>query len=91
MADEEVPAVRPQVMPVFMGAPWAQRYGGPGSELSLQDWRTQTDYLAGLQGLSDQQKMQFVLGSLEGEAKREVLAVPGTAQVTAKAIFDFLT
>lgn len=90
MADEEVAAVRPQVMPVFMGAPWAQRYGGPGSELHLQDWKTQTEYLAGLQGLSDAQKTQFVLGSLEGEAKREVLAAPGAARATAKAIFDFL-
>lgn len=91
MADEEVVAARPQVMPVFMGAPWAQRYGGPGSELPLQDWKTQTEYLAGLQGLSDVQKTQFVLGSLEGEAKREVLAAPSTARATAKAIFDFLT
>ena len=90
MADEEVRAVRPQVMPVFMGAPWAQRYGGPGSELSLPDWKTQMEYLASLQGLSDTQKTQFVLGSLEGEARREVLAAPSAARATAKALFDFL-
>ncbi len=52
MADEDLPAARPQVMPIFMGAPWAQRYGGPGSELSLSEWRAQVEYLAGLQGLS---------------------------------------
>lgn len=69
MADEVPPAGRTQVMPVFMGAPWAQRYGGPGSELGLQEWKTQITYLAGLQGLSDPQKIQFALGSLEGEAK----------------------
>jgi hypothetical protein len=91
MADEEAPAARPQVMPVFMGAPWAQRYGGPGSELGLQDWKAQTEYLAGLQGLNGQQKVQFVLGSLEGEAKREVLAASGTVRATAGAIFEFLT
>lgn len=94
MADEEapaVPAVRPQVMPVFMGAPWAQRFGGPGSELSLQEWKTQTEYLAGLQGLSEQQKLQFVLGSLKGDTKREVQATPGASLANAKAVFDFLT
>lgn len=64
---------RPQVMPVFMGAPWAQRFGGPGSELSLHEWKTQTEYLAGLQGLSEQQKLQFVLGSLEGRGRSKPL------------------
>ncbi|KAG1945839.1 interleukin-1 receptor accessory protein-like 1-A [Pimephales promelas] len=91
MADEEVPVGRTQVMPVFMGAPWAQRYGGPGSELGLQEWKMQITYLAGLQGLSDPQKIQFVLGSLEGKAKREVMAAPEVVRATAKAIFDFLT
>lgn len=94
MADEEAPAVpaaRPQVMPVFMGAPWAQRFRGPGSELSLQEWKTQTEYLTGLQGLSEQQKLQFVLGSLEGDAKREVQATPGASRANSKAVFDFLT
>lgn len=90
MTDEEVRAVRPQVMPVFMGAPWAQRYGGPGSELSFPDWKKQMEYLASLQGLSDTQKTQFVLGSLEGEARREVLAAPSAVRATAKALFDFL-
>lgn len=91
MVDEEAPAARPQVMPVFLGAPWAQRFGGPGSELSLHEWKTQTEYLAGLQGLSEQQKLQFVLGSLEGEAKREVQAAPRAARANAKAAFDYLT
>lgn len=91
MADEEGPAARPQVMPVFMGAPWAQRFGGPGSELNLYEWKTRTEYLAGLQGLSEPQKLQFVLGSLEGEAKREVQAAPGAVRATAKTIYDFLT
>ncbi|KAF4107400.1 hypothetical protein G5714_011764 [Onychostoma macrolepis] len=81
MVDEEVPATRPQVMPVFMGAPWAQRFGGPGSELSLHEWKTQTEYLAGLQGLNAQRKLQFVLGSLEGEAKRECMYECGLPQI----------
>lgn len=91
MVDEEVPPIRSQIMPIMMGAPWAQRYGGPGSGLSFQDWKAQTEYLAGLQGLSASQRVQFVLGSLEGEAKREVLAASEATRATAKDIFDFLS
>lgn len=91
MADEDVPAARPQVMPVFMGAPWAQMFGGPGSELKLSEWKAQIEYLAGLQGLNEQQRLQFVLGSLEGEAKREVQAASGAARANASAVFDFLS
>ncbi len=91
MADEDLPAARPQVMPIFMGAPWAQRYGGPGSELSLSEWRAQVEYLAGLQGLSAPQTLQFILNSLEGEARREVQAAPEATRATAQAVFDFLT
>lgn len=86
MVDEEVR--RPTAMPVFMGAPWAPRFGG--SELALGEWMSQTKYLAGLQGLSEQQQVQFALGSLEGEAKREVLAVAVGERNTAGKIFDLL-
>lgn len=91
MADEELLAIRLPITPVFMGAPWAQKYGGPGSELNLAEWRTQVEYLAGLQGLSETQKVQFVLNSLEGEAKREVQAASEEVRSTARAIFEFLT
>ncbi len=91
MADEDLPAARPQVMPIFMGAPWAQRYGGSGSELSLSEWRAQVEYLAGLQGLSAPQTLQFMLNSLEGEARREVQAAPEATRATAQVVFDFLT
>ncbi|KAK0149381.1 hypothetical protein N1851_009894 [Merluccius polli] len=48
------------------------------------------EYLAGLQGLSESQKLQFVLGSLEGEAKREVQASSEDKRDSAKHVFDFL-
>ena len=91
MAEEEEPVVRQSAMPIFMGAPWAQKYGGPGSEVSLSCWKAQVEYLAGLQGLSAPQKVQFVLNSLEGEARREVQAAPEANRTTAQAIFEFLT
>lgn len=90
MVDEAAPVGRPSVMPVFMGAPWAPRFGGSGSELQLKEWESQTKYLASLQGLNERQQVQFVLGSLEGEAKREVLAVGEGSRNTADKIFGLL-
>lgn len=49
------------------------------------------EYLAGLQRLSEAQRAQFVLNSLEGEAKREVQAASEAVRATARAIFEFLT
>ncbi len=51
----------------------------------------QVEYLAGLQGLSAPQMLQFILNSLEGEARREVQAAPEATRATAQAVFDFLT
>ncbi len=59
--------------------------------MSLSEWRAQVEYLAGLQGLSAPQTLQFILNSLEGEARREVQAAPEATRATAQAVFDFLT
>lgn len=91
MSEEDLPAARQPMASMFIGVPWAQKYGGPGSELSLTDWKAQVEYLAGLQGLREAQRIQFVLNSLEGEAKREVRAAPETVRATPQAIFEFLS
>lgn len=91
MQAEGRPADRPQVLtPLFMGAPWAQRFGGSKSELGLQEWTAQIKYLSDIQGLTETQQVQFILGSLEGEAKREILAVEEAGRDTPKKIFDLL-
>lgn len=90
MADEEPAICRPAVTPVFMGAPWAPKFSGRGAGLSVGEWVSQTEYLASLQGLSEAQQIQFALGSLEGEAKREILATPETERNTARKIFETL-
>lgn len=91
MQAEGGPADRPRVMtPLLMGAPWAQRFGGSTSESGLQEWTAQIKYLSDLQGLTETQQVQFILGSLEGEAKREILAVEARNRDTSKKIFDLL-
>lgn len=87
---DEAPVARPQVLPVFMGAPWAPKFRGPSSDVSLKEWISQTTYLADLQGLTGPQRLQFLLGSLEGEAKREVQAAPEEKRNTFKAVLDYL-
>lgn len=91
MTDNELPEAPPRVMPVFMGNPWVQKYGGVESEVRLSEWKAQIEYLASLQGLSAAQRLQFVLNSLEGEARREVQAAPEAVRATAQTIFQFLT
>lgn len=92
MQEQETPASRPQAMlPFFMGAPWTQRFGGRGSELNLKEWEAQIKYFIGIQGLRQPQQLQFILGSLEGEAKREILALEEANRDTAEKIFDRLT
>lgn len=91
MADDEALGAPPRVMPVFMGNPWVQKYGGNESEVRLSEWRAQIEYLAGLQGLSATQQLQFALNSLDGEARREVQAAPEAVRTTAQSVFRFLT
>lgn len=87
---DPAPEPRPQVMPVFVGAPWGPKFRGPNSDVSLKDWTAQTKYLADLQGLTEPQRLQFLLGSLEGEARREVLAAAEAKRNTSKAVLDYL-
>ncbi|XP_073722641.1 uncharacterized protein [Misgurnus anguillicaudatus] len=91
MTDNAGPAAQPRTMPVFMGSPWIQKYGGTESEVRLAEWKAQLEYLADLQGLSAAQRLQFVLNSLDGEARREVQATPEAVRATAQTVFQFLT
>ena len=85
------PTARPQVLPVFVRAPWAPKFRGPNSAVSLKERMSQTKYLADLQGLTEQQRLQFLLGCLEGGAKREVLAASEAKRSPPRAVLDYLT
>lgn len=91
MTDNAGPSAQPRAMPVFMGSPWIQKYGGTESEVRLSEWKAQLEYLADLQGHSAAQRLQFVLNSLDGEARREVHAAPEAVRANAQTVFQFLT
>ena len=67
-----------------------QRFSGCGSEAKLGEWKLQIETMLSFQSLSDSQKADFVLSSLEGEAKREILALERASRNTPKRIFDVL-
>lgn len=48
-----------------------QKFCGVGSEAKLGEWKLQIETMLSFQPLSDSQKADFILGLLEGEAKRD--------------------
>ena len=79
------------MMPFFMGGPWLQKFNGEGSEIKLGEWKQQVTTMINLQPISDSQKADFVLGLLDGEAKREILTLEKACRDTPQKIFDVLT
>lgn len=43
------------MMPVFPGAPWVPRFGGPDSELKYEDWKEQLQGFVQYAGQTEQQ------------------------------------
>lgn len=79
------------MMPFFMGGPWVSKFSGAHSEVKFGEWRSQIETMLTLQPIRDTQKADFVLGLLDGEAKREILALDRTDRNTSKKIFDALS
>ncbi|XP_062383843.1 uncharacterized protein LOC134071222 isoform X2 [Sardina pilchardus] len=91
MPGDEASAGTSQVMtPVFMGAPWSQKFSGVGTELKFRDWKQQLETMLSLQALNEQQKAAFVLSNLEGEARREILTLESADRDTPTKIFAAL-
>lgn len=78
------------MMPFFMGGPWVQKFSGTDSEVTFGAWKEQVQNMLTLQGLSAGQQLHFILGVLEGEDKREVLAVAAEERDTPEKLFALL-
>lgn len=83
-------AVNTVLMPWFMGSPWVPKFSGKGGAAALREWKTQIEAFLRAQGLSGQQKVDFVLNALEGDAKREVLLAEEGKRNTDANIFTLL-
>lgn len=70
-----------------MGAPWVPRYKGTGSEIRLVDWKGQIQLMLHMQQLPVEQQGGFIMGALEGEAKRKLLLLDDGDRQTPEQIF----
>lgn len=76
------------ILPWFMGAAWVPKFSGETNKFT--EWRSQVEVMLRAQGLSQQQQTDFVLGALEGDAKREIMLLGRNQRDTHKKILDFL-
>lgn len=78
------------MMPIYPGAPWVPKFGGPDSELKYGEWKEQLQGLLQYAGPVEQRKVSILLGALTGVAKRQVQVLTEDDRDTAEKIFTAL-
>lgn len=78
------------MVPWFLGGPWVPKYGGKDSQQPLEEWRSQMEVYLRAQSLSSEQKVDFVLSALQGDARREIQLLADTEKDTDRKIFEAL-
>ena len=76
------------VMPWFMGAAWIPKFDG--DKTKFVEWRCQVEAMLRAQGLNPEQQADFLLGALEGEAKREMRLVEPQNKNTGQKVLESL-
>lgn len=77
-------------MPWFMCTPWVPKFSGEDGNIGFGEWRTQMQAMLRAQGLTDEQRVDFVLGALEGRARREARLVPEAQRHTVEQLWATL-
>ena len=80
----EASTINAVMMPWFMGGPGMPKFSGMGGSAAFAEWQPQMEAFLRAQGLSGQQKVDFVLSALEGEAKQEVQLAESTSKDTTE-------
>lgn len=62
------PVVNAMMMPWFRGVPWIPKFNRDQAKISFSEWNGQVQAMLRGQGLNEEQKMDFIVGALEGEA-----------------------
>lgn len=70
--------------------PWVPKFSGDGGQTKFRDWKIQIEAMLRAQGLTDTQKTDFVIGALDGVARREVLLLEDTKRNSATEILKVL-
>lgn len=79
------------MMPWFLGGPWVPKFGDKDKSIGFHDWHMQIETFIRAQNLTQTQQVDFVLSSLQGDARREVLLLSAGDRDTPDKIFKALT
>lgn len=63
--------VNTMIMPWFMGVPWVRKFSGEGSETKFGEWLWQIEAMLRAQRLSEEQKVDFIVGAFRGQCQKE--------------------
>lgn len=90
-AQSQIPAANMVMFPFMIGTPGGPKFrGGQQSEPSFQEWLTMQTTMFDMYPLSEAQKVSTLINNLEGEARREVLAMPADQRASVTNITSFL-
>lgn len=80
------------MLPFMMGTPWCQKFNGDqmAQGNNFQDWYNMQTSMFNIYPFSEVQKVSALISNLDGEAKREVLALPIAQRTTAEQMLSFL-
>lgn len=92
MAQNQATNANMVMFPLMMGSPWCQKFNGDQMPQgnNFQDWYNMQTSMFNIYPFSEVQKVSAVISNLDGEAKREVLALPAAQRMTAEQILSFL-
>lgn len=91
--DGEVPPIAPpggacntSMLPWFLGGSWVPKFSGSQCQQPLSEWRNQIETFLRAQQLNEEQKVDFVINALQGEARREIVLLKAEDRNTAEKI-----
>ena len=61
------------MLPWFLGGSWVPKFSGGQGQQPFSEWRSQVETFLRAQQLNDEQRVDFVLNALQGEARREIV------------------
>ncbi|MGH0117200.1 UNVERIFIED_CONTAM: hypothetical protein FKN15_046121 [Acipenser sinensis] len=76
------------MMPFSMGSPWIPKFKGTGAEVKWGEWKREMSAMMRMQTLTEGQKVDFLVGALEGDAKRKILMLDRADRTTSQQVFD---
>ena len=78
------------MMPVYPGAPWLPKFEGTEGEEKYREWREQIKGLLSTQDVSPARKVNILLKTLTGEARRQIGVLDEDQRDTVEKVLEHL-